>query len=179
MYQSKKDKNKAHNKYCNNLGNINLWITYKKYRAIFRNTIKNAARNSWIQFLNKLDCRTSSTQVWKQVNILRKGPTIKCIILKQNNNTISSPEQVTNILARTFSQKSNGIYTDKNFMKHKHQSESTPISFNSDNTEWYNRPLTMKELHLAITYSKSKSPGPDNIPYEFLKHLNQNNLKHF
>ena len=64
-------------------------------------------------------------------------------------------------------------------MKRKQHSENTHVSFSSNNTEWYNLPITIEELQLAITNSTSKSPGPDNIPYEFLKHFNITQLKAF
>ena len=174
---AKKNKNQALNRYRNHLGDINIWIEYKKARAKFRNTIKTQAKKSWALFLSTLNRNVNSSQIWKQIKILRTGPYTKSIILKCNNNTISDTQLVTDCLAQHFSQKSNGISSDQIFMNRKLEIEQNSITFNDDNTTWYNSPINMLELEKSLISSTSKAPGPDNIPYSFLKKLTIPQLK--
>ena len=45
-------------------------------------------------------------------------------------------------------------------------------TFSRGITPWYNNNFTYAELELALSSLTSSSPGPDNIPYDFLIHLN-------
>ena len=49
--------------------------------------------------------------------------------------------------------------------------EKTPINFTSQNTESYNKPLTVEELEVALGESRDSTTGPDDIHYQLLKHL--------
>ena len=51
------------------------------------------------------------------------------------------------------------------------------VTFLDDNTEDYNKPISMVELRRAIKTTKSKSAGQDNIPCEFYKNFNEDQLK--
>ena len=46
-----------------------------------------------------------------------------------------------------------------------------PLSFEHCKFPWYNNDFTSSELTRALSSLSSSSPGPDNIPYEFMKHL--------
>jgi ribonuclease HI len=171
---AKCQKNKALTQYRNHLGDIERWIAFKKARAIFRKTILHAQRTAWQNFLQTITSKTSSAEVWRKVRALRGPFSTPNITLKLNGNAIAEPEKVADSLAYYFSKKSDGTSSDPLFMAHRSVCELNPIVFPPDQTEWYNQPLQLYELERALSTSKSKSPGPDNIPFAFLHHLSSN-----
>ena len=48
--------------------------------------------------------------------------------------------------------------------------------FSSDNSETYNQPFSLSELKDALSKAHDSSPGPDDIHYQFLKHLPDTSL---
>lgn len=168
---AKRAKNKAFNKYRNNLGDISLWIDYKKHKAIFKHTILNAAKKSWIEFLASLSSRTSSTIIWKQIRKLSTGPTHRAVVIKNGNNIITSPTETSEIMAQHFSKVSNGSSDNLIFNNHRKDLEAHKITFPIDSNKWYNQPFTKEELYYALAKCTSRSPGPDSIPYCFIKNF--------
>lgn len=53
----------------------------------------------------------------------------------------------------------------------KRQVEKTPVKFRNTNFETYNAPFSASELQAALLKSHDTAPGPDEIPYQLLKHL--------
>ena len=174
--EAKKNKNKALAKYKRNYGNIDYFIEYKKATAKYRFTIKNARIESWNKFVNGINNNTNSSDVWKKVRILTKGPTSKPILLKINNTNVTDPNEIANSFAIHFSNKSNGKYDNKSFMQHKAKMEKIIINFEKSTNESYNKPITKHELSSVLTTCNSNTPGPDGIPYSFIKILNDSNL---
>ena len=52
------------------------------------------------------------------------------------------------------------------------------LNFQSDNTENYNKSFTLSELEGAIQKSHNTTIGPDDIHYEFLRHLPPKSLNY-
>ena len=48
--------------------------------------------------------------------------------------------------------------------------------FSSDNSETYNQPFSLSELKDALSKAHDSSPGPDDIHYQFLKHVPDTSL---
>ena len=61
-----KDKNRAFNKYKKDRGNIDLWIEYKKCKAIFKHTLLKAKKQSWEVFVSSINSQTPTSKVWKK-----------------------------------------------------------------------------------------------------------------
>ena len=167
--RAKRQKNQALNRYNNHKGDITLWIKYKKARAVFRHTINQAIKNSWTEFLSNFNSKTSSSQVWNKVKKLNKKQKHKSIVLKISNDIISNPPSVAEELAKHFSKFSNGQYNDVAFNSHRITEEKNVITFEHSSNEWFNSDFSMDELHIALSSCNSTSPGPDSIPYEFIK----------
>ena len=58
----------------------------------------------------------------------------------------------------------------------KQQKEKQNLKFSSDNSETYNQSFSLSELKDAISKAHESSPGPDDIHYQFLKHLPDSSL---
>ena len=64
----------------------------------------------------------------------------------------------------------------KNLKNIKQQKEKRNLKFSSDNTELYNQSFSLSELKDALSKAVDSSPGPDDIHYQFLKHLHDSSL---
>ena len=96
--------------------------------------------------------------------------------LKLNNNVITDHSTIANTLGQTFAQNSSiNQYTPK-FQQFKKLVEAKHLQFNSKNEEPYNKIFSLGELKEALHCVSDSSPGPDNIHYQFLKHLPQSSL---
>ena len=167
---AKREKNAALSRYKNHRGNINLWIEYKRRKAIFRQTLLRAKKESWEEFLCSFSSKSSATQVWKKVKLLSSKPRNHTIVLKEDNITVSSSTQIANLLASSFSSSGSNNPT---FLEHKIQFETNQTLRSQNDCAWFNTPLTYTELTSALSTCSSNSPGPDGVTYSMLKHLNK------
>src|SRR3989442_5457244 len=91
--------------------------------------------------------------------------------LMSNNILVTDLKDISNTLAKTFSFNSSTNHYTPEFQQHKKTQEKNALNFKSKNTETYNMPFSKTELQEAIKNSHDTSPGPDNIHYQFLRHL--------
>ena len=160
-----KNKKKAYNRYKNHKGNIDLWIIYKRNKAILRYTINLAKKEAWKSFVNSLTQNTPSQKVWNKVRLLRNRKSNKYTILKVNNTHIHCPTQVAEELAREFC--SRGVYSSH---------FTYPINddnFSHSNISEYNQNFSYKEINRALKMGTTSTPGPDNLPPDLLRNLNK------
>ena len=93
-----------------------------------------------------------------------------------NGQKITDQSKIANHLAEGFSLKSSSDNYNPEFKKIKDQQEKNKLNFSSNNSEIYNRYFKLRDLKRAIKKSKNTAPGPDNIPYEVLRHLPEQTL---
>ena len=170
--QARKTQQRAYTQYTNHRGNTSMWRAYKQAQAQFRYQLKKAKKQSWQTFVSSLTTQTTSHEIWDKLRRLRNKPTNRKIVLRTPEGTIiSNPQHVSEALADQFAEKCSGNISNPRFTAHKATAENQNIEFLDDNSPWYNSPFTELEINLALGSSTSRSPGPDNIPYDFLKHL--------
>ena len=169
-------KNRALSRYKRHRGSLELFVEFKKCRAIFRKTVNEAKRNNFQQFVEGMQPNTNSTKVWNKVKALSNNKVYKSVILKEGKNFISESKQVAECFAQHFATISNGETQDINFEEIKRQYEGTQIVFSNDNSDFYNREITDKEVKAAIASCKSRTTGPDAIPFEFFKQFNKGHI---
>ena len=160
-----RNKKKSYNRYKNHKGNLDLWIIYKRDKAILRYVMNSAKKQAWFSFVNSLTHEASSKEVWNKVRLLRNRKSNKYIILKVNNTHIHCPTQVAEELARDFSTRGiNSTQTnfsiDTNIFTHNNQSE-------------YNQDFSKQELDRTLKMGTTSTPGPDNLPPDLLRNLNE------
>jgi len=91
--------------------------------------------------------------------------------LNSNHTLITDVKDISNTLGTTFAHNSSTNHYTPEFQQYKAIQEKIPINFKSRNTEPYNCLFTMRELTDALKSAHDSSPGPDNVHYQFLKHL--------
>ncbi|CAI6345322.1 unnamed protein product [Macrosiphum euphorbiae] len=96
--------------------------------------------------------------------------------MHHNQTELHSTSEIAHAFAETFQSNNSNANYEENFLNFKNETENN-ITINPypqpDNAE-YNHPFNIKELHLALHNCNSKSPGPDDIPFTFLKNLSDN-----
>jgi ribonuclease HI len=145
---------------------------YKKARAKARRIVKESKRNSWKQYVSKLNSRTPAKKVW---DMIRKISGKQLNTSKHLNNPDGSKctekHDIVNLLAGEFEKNSSSNHYSQKFQTYKNNIEKHKLNFDSDNIEDYNIPFNITELHDSLTKCHDTATGPDDIHYQFLKHL--------
>ena len=131
-----------------------------------------AKKESWRNYVSKLNTNTSVKQTWNMVRkISGKHASSPTKFLNTPAGTASSKKEIADALGETFAKNSSTDNYTEEFKKLKSAKEKSPINFASQNTESYNKPLTVEELEVVLGKSKDSTTGPDEIHYQLLKHL--------
>ena len=113
-------------------------------------------------------------------NIVRKiqgkGKSSSLGHLSVNNEKVTSKKDISNTLADVFSKNSSSENYSPKFQNIKQQKGKRNLKFSSDNSETYNQFFSLSELKDALLKAHDSSPGPDDIHYQFLKHLPDSSL---
>ena len=151
--------------------NENL-ITFKLMKAKARRAVRNAKRQSWQEYVSKLNNQTPMKNVWDMIGKISGKYKKDCLnMLEKDGNTISDPNEIADCLAESFARNSSSENYSDEFQTYKNKTEKQKLNFKTKSLTEYNKKITIKELMLAIKKSKNTSPGPDQIHYQLLKHL--------
>ena len=88
------------------------------------------------------------------------------IAIKKDGNILWKKADVAEALAGDFSTRGNNQV----------ESALDYMQIKKSKSPWYNKNFTLVELRQAVNSGKSTTPGPDNIPYDFIQQLDN---KHF
>jgi ribonuclease HI len=97
-------------------------------------------------------------------------------ILHHNNQTISSPIDISNTIAASFAKISSSSNYLPSFNSYKTSAESKKINFRTKRNLPYNSKFSYFEFNRALQNCHKTSSGPDNISYTLLKKLPQSSL---
>lgn len=93
--------------------------------------------------------------------------------MHHNQTELHSTPDLAHAFAKSFQLNNSNTNYEDNFLIYKNESQKKIITINSypqpDNAEF-----NIKELYLALQNCNSKSPGPDDTPFTFLKNLSDN-----
>ena len=151
---------------------------YKKARAAARRTVKNSKRESWKQYITKLNSSTPVKKTWDMIRkISGKQSSSSVSFLNNTDGTkCTDRKDIVNKLAEEFSKNSSSNHYTPRFQKYKAQAEKEKLNFNSNNSEDYNMLFNITELIESLNKSHDTATGPDEIHYQFLKHLSRPSL---
>ena len=99
-------------------------------RAKARRTIKTTKRESWRNYVSKINTRTSIKKVWSMVRkISGKHPSGKICHLHANGSEVTDIPDIANTLAQIFSDNSSSEQHSTKFKSFQHQAEKQPLNF--------------------------------------------------
>ena len=146
-------------------------ISFKKARARFRYQVKQAKRQSWIEFISKINWKTSLSQVWNKIRkISGKFVPTAPPVLKVNGSMVANPEDVSEAFANHFANVSSKNPSTP-YHQERIQEEKNALNFSPLRSESYNLPFTLSEFLSALSSCSDSAPGEDDITYSMIKNL--------
>ena len=152
---------------------------YKNCRANARKIIKENKRKSWHEYVSKLNVKTPAKKVWEMIRKISGKQSNTTIHHLENNDETKITERVdiANRLAQEISKNSSSAFHYcAVFQKYQEKAEKEHLDFDTDNSENYDVPFTIRELCDALKKSDDTATGPDEIHYQLLKHLPRDSL---
>lgn len=155
-------------------------ILLKKARAESKYILKKSKTTSWQKFSSSINNYTHSSTLWKKIKAF-KGTKYQQIpntlYYEQDNNQIelSSAYEISHSFAKHFQNNSSNSNFENSFNTYKNTKDEffNINAFINNNNHDYNLPLTIKEVYTELVNCNSKSSGPDDIPYVFIKNLSE------
>lgn len=146
-------------------------VKFKQLRARSRRLILAGKKRSWEQYVSTITRDTPTPEIWKKIRRIKgKEFTPSSQVLIQEDRTVTSDNEIAEILAKHFQETSSSENYNLEFSRVRDNSE-TPLDFSEETPSEYNRPFTITEFKAALNQSKNTAPGNDNIPYEFIRRL--------
>ena len=147
---------------------LHYLISFKKARARFRYLVKQAKRQSWVNFLSTVNWKTSLSEVWSKIRkITGKYVPSPPPVIKFNGDILADPEHVSEIFADHFS-----MVSSKNpnlpYHRRRLQEENIDLDFTSIRSESYNNAFSMEEFLSALSTCNDSAPGADNVTYSMI-----------
>ena len=105
----------------------------------------------------------------RRISGKRKDKTIKYLVT--DSDTITNKTDIAETLATSFAAKSSPDHYQEKFRKIRDKEKENTLDFESDNDEKYNVNFSKRELIKSIAQATDSATGPDEIHYQFLKHL--------
>lgn len=150
--QTLKNKRDALAKAYKKCSTINIFLEYKKTCAEFKLLVKNNKRKHWRYFIENINHKTPSKEIFEKVRVLNKA-----LIPFPNIND----DWVNDFL--------NNLTPDTQFT----EQWSNPSTFSN-----VFEMISNEEFHLAIQKLKKKSPGLDGTLYQFITEASPKALKY-
>ena len=121
--------------------------------------------------LSNIVYSTNVKQTWNMIREISGKHASSPIKFLNTPAGTASKKEIADTLGETFAKNSSTDNYTEEFKKFKCAKVKTPINFTSQNTESYNKPLTVEELEVALGKSKDSTTGPDDTHYQLLKHF--------
>jgi len=149
--------------------NVDNKIRYNRARAVCRTVFNRCRRQSWLEYLNSINSRTSINSVWKKVQKLSgKFRTQPSPMIVDDTNTLQrEPMAVAETFAGYFASVGQ-VERSEAFTRYRRREEGRRLNMDG-NGGVYNDNITMKELQSALSSSAESSPGHDDITYSMIK----------
>lgn len=145
---------------------------YKRLRAKAKFVIKKSKRESWTKFCSTINNEITMSELWRKVRSMKGISSSNYIAsIESNGEILTENQDITEAIATFFENTSSDANFSPEFVQHKLREEQSEIEnpINSENP--INLPITLTELNDALKTCKNSTPGPDNIPYIFLRNL--------
>jgi ribonuclease HI len=145
---------------------------YQRLKATTRLLLKKARQEEWRQFVNTMTVHTPSREIWGKIGAISgKRKSNKIPRLRIADRVVARPLQIANCLAQHFAKVSKTTNYSPIFQTRKKRAEEEAIYVNMEDESDHNSPFSKTEMHEALKTCKGSSPGPDDISYEMVKQL--------
>ena len=158
--------------------NVGDKIAYNRARA-YAQVVKDVARKqSWQKYVSTLTKDTPMNKIWQRINKMNgKYSNYGKSHLMRNGEEIIDQGDVAAALAEHFSEVSSGDLAPQQFQRMRQRLEQEPAQLDDGDHMPYNEPISMIELHNALSRSTNSSPGEDKVSYALLKRVHYSALR--
>ena len=149
--QAIKDRKKALSTFKKSPSSANL-KNYLNARAKARRIIKTSKRESWKQYISKLNSSTPVKKAWDMVRKISGKQLISTIqhMTKSDGSKCTEAADIANLLANEFESNSSSNHYSQTFRAFQYTAEKQKVNFTSDNSEDYNSLFNIKELRIVL-----------------------------
>ena len=118
---------------------------YSIARAKAPRDIRHSKKTSWRNYVSKMNSQTSIKSVRNRIRKIKGKDTSNTVNnLSVNDRDATSHRDIANTLADNVSRNSSSAFSTDTFASVRKKAEKQTITFSSDNTEVYNRPVSVK-----------------------------------
>lgn len=142
---------------------------YQQLSSQVRNLCKTKKSESFKKFVSDIHFDTPPAVVWKKIKSLKGYEITDSGVIEHEGNIITDPKEKSDLFAKTFQSVARlGTHSVINNF-----ASALTDACNNESDESYNQDITHEELKKALNQTKNTCPGPDDIPYSFLKSLSK------
>ena len=152
-------------------------ILYKKANSEAKQIVRKSKKASWINFLAGINPKTTIKEIWSKIGSLKNKKNNHVSMLNFENKLVHKPYEIANTLAKSMSDIASSKNRSENFIKFKNENEKD-FNFNFPNHDFYNIPITLKEIKFVLNHCKNSATGEDLIHYHMIKNLSDINLEY-
>ena len=157
----------------NHVEGIGSKAEWQRCRAKARQLFNWNKKKCWIKFMESIDDKASSKDVWRKIGILTKKYKSKAVTtLKMGNEVIDDPKEIADKIGETLAEISSEANCSPEFLRFKAQNERR-VNFSTRNVYSYNSSISRNEMEAALSDSGDTAPGPDEIHNKMLKNLSE------
>ena len=154
---------------------------YNRICAQIKKTIRQRKLESWRSYISSLNARTPLTVVWKKFHRISGNHRYNPVHALQDPVTgdiVYDKNSIARVHAEHIAQVSSEDFVSPSFRSLKLVAEQSTLNFNGGDTFSYNLPFTEQELFDALRHCPDSAPGPDSIPYAFVRHFDPNMFRY-
>jgi len=169
-----KQKNKALKTYQISK-NISDLIKLKQLRAKTRFLVKKSKTDSWKSFSSSLGPKADPSLIWRRVRSLRGHSNNHHIFLMKGTDLCTDTDEIPNLLGDLFYHNTADENYNKTFFENnvqmRNQNFTSNINPDLNEQTQLNSPIQLADMSRVLTKCTSIAPGPDGIPYKFIRNL--------
>ena len=144
-------------------------ISYCRARAIAKYTLNKTKRESWERYITGINEITPMSKIWKRIRKIRgKYENVKAPYLIKNDEHITDPQRIADIMANHYAKISSNNSYKASFQRTQRKQEYQ-INFATRDLLPYNSPINSLELDRALSSSGNSASGDDQISYNMIK----------
>ena len=156
-------------------------IKWHRARAIHKNKVQITKENSWREYISEFKEGMPIKEICNRIRKFKgiAPKTIRILVdADDNSKHYNTPNEISEALAKTFSNVSSNNNYDPQFLPIKNRLEASMPDFGILNNAAYNKQFTTKDLISVLQKVKDSAPGEDGVHYKMLKNLPHHAKEH-
>ena len=155
-------------------------LAWKTARNKTTHVIEKAKNKAFVKFIDSINLKTSSKEAWQKLKAIggkRNQNTLNKAIRKKDGTLALTDLQKANALAEHYEFVSSDANIDPEHIKRKGETrnrtkyDKLKQKTNVDDNNYYNQPITLRELEGALKHKSETSAGEDALTYNIIKNL--------